>query len=50
MIDKNDVKMPEQNDNMEALLGDKDKVRKIEDLLDMVSDVENKQELRLKSD
>ena len=50
MIDKNDVKMPEQNDSMDAIMGDKEKVRKIEDLLDMVSDVENKQELRLKSD
>jgi len=50
MIDKNDVKMPVQRENMESMLGDKEQVRKIEDLLDMVSEVENKQELRLKSD
>ena len=50
MIDKNDVKMPVQADNMDALLSDKDQVRRIEELLDLVSDVENKQELRLKSD
>lgn len=50
MIDKNDVKMPVQRENIESLLSDKDQVRRIEDLLDMVSEVENKQELRLKSD
>ena len=50
MIDKNDVKMPVQKENLEALLQNQEQVRKIEDLLDMVSEVENKQELRLKSD
>ena len=48
MIDKNDVKMPVQRDDIE--FSDKEQVRKIEDLLDMLSEVENKQELRLKSD
>jgi len=46
MIDKNDVKMPVQRDDIE--IGDK--VAKIEYLLDMLSEVENRQELRLKSD
>ena len=50
MIDKNDVKMPVQRENMASLLNNPDQVRKIEDLLDMVNAVENKQELRLKSD
>ena len=50
MIDKNDVKMPVQKDNMESLLNDSEQVRRIEDLLDLVSEAENKQELRLKED
>lgn len=49
MIDQNDVKMPEQK-NTEELLKDKEQVRAIEDLLDMVNSVENKTELRLKED
>lgn len=50
MLNQDDVKMPVQKENMESLLSDKEQVRKIEDLLDLVSEVENKQELRLKSD
>ena len=50
MIDKNDVKMPAQKEDIEALLNDKDQVRKIEDLLDLVNAAENRQELRLKED
>ena len=49
MIDKNDVKMPVQRDNIDAR-NDPEQIRKIEDLLDLVSAVENRQELRLKSD
>ena len=48
MIDKNDVNMPVQRDDIE--FSDKEQVRKIEDLLDMLGEVENKQALRLKSD
>ena len=48
MIDKNDVKMPAQTENID--FNNRDLVRKIEDLLDMLNEVENKQELRLKSD
>ena len=47
MIDKNDVKMPVQKENTEALLNDKERVGKIEDLLDLVNDADNRQELRL---
>ena len=50
MIDKNDVKMPEQKEDIESLLNDKEQVRKIEDLLDLVNSTENRQELRLKED
>ena len=50
MIDKNDVKMPVQKENMEDLLKDEAQVRRIEDLLDLVSAAENRQELRLKGD
>ena len=50
MIDKNDVKMPEQKEDIQSLLNDKEQVRKIEDLLDMVNSTENRQELRLKED
>ena len=50
MIDKNDVKMPVQRDNMDTLLNDSEQVRRIEDLLDLVSEAENRQELRLKED
>lgn len=50
MIDKNDVKMPVQKDNAELMLSDKEQVRKIEDLLDLVNSAENNQELRLGSD
>ena len=46
MIDKNDVKMPVQKENTEALLNDKERVGKIEDLLDLVNDADNSQELR----
>lgn len=48
MIDKNDVKMPEQKENIESL--SVEQIHKIENLLDMVSEAVNKQELRLKSD
>ncbi len=50
MIDKNDVKMPVQKDNAELMLSDKEQVRKIEDLLDLVNSAENNQELRLGPD
>lgn len=45
MIDKNDVKMPVQKEKLDNI-----DVKKIEDLLDSVNSVDNKQELRLKSD
>ena len=36
MIDKNDVKMPVQRDDIDELLGDEDKMRGVEDLLALV--------------
>ena len=49
MIDKNDVKMPVQKSDAD-LAKDKVQVAKIEELLMLVNDADNKQELRLKSD
>ena len=48
MIDKNDVKMPVPK--KDADLTDKQQVAKIEELLRLVNDADNKQELRLKAD
>ncbi len=50
MIDKNDVKMPVQKENMKSLLSDNSRRMQVEKLLELVNDAENKQELRLKSD
>ena len=50
MIDKNDVKMPVQKENMNKLLADPARRLQVEKLLELVNDAENKQELRLKSD
>ena len=49
MIDKNDVKMPVQKSDAD-LAKDKVQVAKIEELLMLVNDADNRQELRLKSD
>lgn len=48
MIDKNDVKMPIQKESTEDL--NEARVKKVEELLDKVNEVDNKQELRLKED
>ena len=50
MIDKNDVKMPVQRENIDELLKDEEKVRKIEGLLSLVGSTESDQKLRLKQD
>ena len=49
MIDKNDVKMPVQKRDAD-LANNKEQVAKIEELLRLVNDADNKQELRLKGD
>ena len=49
MIDKNDVKMPVQKRDAD-LANNKEQVEKIEELLRLVNDADNKQELRLKED
>ena len=49
MIDKNDVKMPVQK-REEALSNDSERIAKIEELLRLVNDADNRQELRLKED
>ena len=49
MIDKNDVKMPVQKRD-ENFNNNKERVEKIEELLRLVNDADNKQELRLKED
>lgn len=49
MIDKNDVKMPIQKRD-ESFNNNKERVEKIEELLRLVNDADNKQELRLKED
>ena len=48
MIDKNDVKMPEQKKNNE--INTEAQVARVEELLRLVNDADNKQELRLKED
>lgn len=48
MIDKNDVRMPAQRENIEEIQNNGELVAKIEKLLEMVNSVDNKQELRLK--
>ena len=48
MIDKNDVKMPVQRQDIEDVL--KAKKEDIQELLDLVNETENRQELRLKGD
>ncbi|MBR2970889.1 MAG: DEAD/DEAH box helicase family protein [Clostridia bacterium] len=50
MIDKNDVKMPVQRDDIDELLGDEDKMRGVEDLLALVGNTPSEQKLRLKQD
>lgn len=49
MIDKNDVKMPEQKQDA-SFAGNQEKINSIEELLRLVNDADNKQELRLKQD
>ena len=49
MIDKNDVKMPTQRKD-ENFSNNAEQVAKIEELLRLVNDADNKQELRLKED
>ena len=48
MIDKNDVKMPEQKKTNE--INGEEQIKKVTTLLGLVNDTENKQELRLKED
>ena len=51
MIDKNDVKMPVQNEDSNSAERTKEqemeRIQKVEDLLDLVNAVDNRQELRL---
>ena len=47
MIDKNDVKMPEQRESGEALKNDAEQVSKIQDLLEKANRVQAEQKLRL---
>ena len=49
MIDKNDVKMPVQKKD-EHINQSKDQIDRIEELLRLVNEADNRQELRLKQD